>query len=408
MSLPNSNFLARSSSFSSSSSDDDNGDGNNKKVAHESPPPPPPLPIDASGYSTPPRQPILTVDDPALAWEEVKADQIFLPVPTRVGPPDPSRYLRVVCMSDTHGYHRSISVPGGDILLHGGDFTNYGEPEMVEDVCSYFNELQQSGIVRRVFCIAGNHELTFQPERYCRVWKNFLHGRRREPYDAAAARAALKHCTYLEDEGVSVGGVKLYGSPWQPYFYDWAFNCHRTDIGDKWDLIPSDTDILATHGPPLGRGDVSSGGQRVGCVELMRAVQTRVKPRLHVFGHIHEGYGVSYDGDTLYVNASNVGQNYKSHHSCIVVDVPLDSSSPALMVQPQCDLDRNGLVDWLRDNSFDKTAEHVEKAGKNILGETFIADNGYGELCDMLLLHRDDAARKELKRAIMKLRAESY
>ena len=146
----------------------------------------------------------------------------------------------------------------------------------------------------------------------------------------------------------------------------------------------------------------------MGCVELMRVVQKSVKPRLHVFGHIHEGYGASYDGDTLYLNASNVGQNYQSHQPCFVVDVPFDSSAPALLVKPQCNLDRDSLVAWLRDNSFDKTGDHLEKVATDISGETFIAENSFGELCSLLSLHRDDATRKELKLAIMKLSAESY
>ena len=84
--------------------------------------------------------------------------------------------------------------------------------------------------------------------------------------------------------------MKFYGSPQQPAFFDWAFNVERgpAKIGKFGERIPADTDVLVTHGPPLGRGDLCSSGLRAGCVDLLQHVQQRVKPKLHVFGHIHE------------------------------------------------------------------------------------------------------------------------
>ena len=84
--------------------------------------------------------------------------------------------------------------------------------------------------------------------------------------------------------------IHFSGSPWQPEFGGWAFNLKRgEECLRKWNLIPEDTDVLITHSPPLGFGDLCSTGTRAGCVDLLQSVQTRVKPKYHVYGHIHEG-----------------------------------------------------------------------------------------------------------------------
>uniref|UniRef100_A0A8C5J442 Metallophosphoesterase domain containing 1 n=1 Tax=Junco hyemalis TaxID=40217 RepID=A0A8C5J442_JUNHY len=110
----------------------------------------------------------------------------------------------------------------------------------------------------------------------------------------------------------------------QPWFYGWGFNLPRGQaLLEKWNLIPDGIDILITHGPPLGFLDwVPKKMQRVGCVELLNTVQRRIQPRLHVFGHIHEGYGVMADGTTTYVNASVCTVNYQPLNPPIVIDLP--------------------------------------------------------------------------------------
>uniref|UniRef100_A0ABI7ZVU6 Metallophosphoesterase domain containing 1 n=1 Tax=Felis catus TaxID=9685 RepID=A0ABI7ZVU6_FELCA len=115
----------------------------------------------------------------------------------------------------------------------------------------------------------------------------------------------------------------------QPWFYGWGFNLPRGQaLLEKWNLIPEGVDILITHGPPLGFLDwVPKKMQRVGCVELLNTVQRRVQPRLHVFGHIHEGYGVMADGTTTYVNASVCTVNYQPVNPPIVIDLPTPRNS---------------------------------------------------------------------------------
>ena len=121
----------------------------------------------------------------------------------------------------------------------------------------------------------------------------------------------VRGATYLQDSGVELMGLRIWGSPWQPVFFNWAFNLPRGEpLRARWALIPNDTDVLVTHGPPMGHGDMTSEGTRVGCEALLDAIQ-RVCPRLHIFGHIHEDHGVSWEGETACINASVCSLRYE-------------------------------------------------------------------------------------------------
>lgn len=151
--------------------------------------------------------------------------------------------------------------------------------------------------------------------------------------------------------------IKVYGSPWQPEFYGWAFNAQRgPEILAKWRLIPADVDILLTHGPPFGYGDTTSGGDRVGCLDLMNELTHRIRPRLHVFGHIHEGAGVwthNYDpstttdiphrSSTMLINACTCDLNYRPTHPPISLKYPLSTSDlPSLLDQSSYHVTKDG------------------------------------------------------------------
>lgn len=187
----------------------------------------------------------------------------------------------IVCVSDTHGRHGNVVVPDGDVLVHAGDLTYDGG---FDDV-SRFDDWLATLPHRYKVVVCGNHDWCFQ----------------RSP---AEARRRLRHAVYLEDEAAVVEGLRFYGSPWQPWFLDWAFNLPRgPELAAKWAMIPDDTDVLVTHGPPAGVLDLTKRGDRTGCVDLLDRVRA-VRPKLHVFGHIHEAAGVAREGDTLFVNAS--------------------------------------------------------------------------------------------------------
>jgi hypothetical protein len=117
-----------------------------------------------------------------------------------------------------------------------------------------------------------------------------------------AERAGI---VYLQDSGITISGARFWGSPWQPAFNDWAFNLPRGKaLAQKWARIPDDTDVLIPHGPPAGFGDQTGyAGNRTGCEDLLVAVE-RVKPRMHLFGHIHDAGGVWQHGETLIANVT--------------------------------------------------------------------------------------------------------
>lgn len=188
--------------------------------------------------------------------------------------------MRIVCVSDTHGGHRHTAVPDGDVLIHAGDLTAHGSLEDVEA----FNEwLGQFPHPHKVV-ICGNHDWCFQ----------------NEPDEA---RKRLTNATYLQDSGCKIGGLTFYGSPWTPLFFDWAFMLPDAELFDKWALFPPRVDVLITHGPPHGILDVTNRNEHAGSLTLLHRVR-ELKPRLHVFGHIHEAAGRLDNGDTTFVNAS--------------------------------------------------------------------------------------------------------
>jgi Icc-related predicted phosphoesterase len=316
-----------------------------------------------------------------------------------------SGYTRLVCMSDTHGQHRDVYLPRGDVLIHGGDFTKSGEVGTIKDLSRYFHE---SGF-REIVCIAGNHDITLDATYYQRNWQRY----HTEPFDTQIARASLKHCIYLQDDACTVaqGRVRLYGSPWSPEFYDWAFNLPRgKTLRGVWSRIAGDTDVLITHGPPLGRCDLSTQGIRTGCYDLLQEVQQRVKPRVHVFGHIHESCGVSFDGQTLFVNASNLNLRYEPVNPCVVVDLPYDEHQPARLVVPHCTLSGLDFVRWCKANAYTLLAQRLETIPSQTLpsGNDLLKSDAFQPLFDKLQLHRDEQARLELRRALLQLIAESY
>jgi len=177
-----------------------------------------------------------------------------------------------------------------------------------------FSEWLKAYPAREKIVIAGNHDLTFEPD--------FMRKHGRDPAVCARARAALEGCTYLEDDVVDVLGYKIYGSPWQPEFCDWAFNLPRGEaLAKVWSRIPDDTDILLTHGPAQGILDGCFNGVHAGCTDLLAAVRKRHIPVV-VCGHIHEAYGFLEDGSTLFINASTCTLRYRPEHPPVVFDMP--------------------------------------------------------------------------------------
>lgn len=114
--------------------------------------------------------------------------------------------------------------------------------------------------------------------------------------------------------------VTLEHLPRQPWFHDRAFDPRRgPELAAKWALVPETTDVLVTHGPPFGVLDRTWLGEDVGCADLEAAL-VRIRPRLHLFGHIHEAYGVVRKQGTVFVNACNCDLRYRPVNPPIVLD----------------------------------------------------------------------------------------
>jgi Icc-related predicted phosphoesterase len=207
--------------------------------------------------------------------------------------------MRIALISDTHGKHDGLLLPEADLLIHAGDFSQRGRLAEVQDFMAWFAKQPHPHKV----LIAGNHDFMAEQD------------------PALFASLIPPGITYLNDSGTEIGGLKIWGSPIQPWFFDWAFNRQRgSDIQKHWDLIPADTDILITHGPPLGALDKTASGEVVGCANLMAKVE-EVQPRLHVFGHIHEGHGLEVRGKTTFVNASVLNLRYMLVWEATVVEL---------------------------------------------------------------------------------------
>lgn len=210
--------------------------------------------------------------------------------------------MKVTLISDTHTRHHLLDLPGGDVLVHAGDLMNSGYSRYeIKDFLDWFDSQNYD---TKIF-IAGNHDRVFEddPDYITELMKEY------------------PGVTYLQDSEVQVGEdwaddkFRVWGSPWQPEFYNWAFNLPRRGPGlqMKWNQIPKGLGILVTHGPPQEILDVSGPPYNeplLGC-ELLRVTVDEVKPKIHVFGHIHGSYGYKYLNGTHFFNAAVLGENYE-------------------------------------------------------------------------------------------------
>lgn len=211
--------------------------------------------------------------------------------------------LVIDCISDLHGYYPKLE--GGDLLIVAGDLTANDQPN---DRLEFLQWLADQTYRKKIW-VAGNHDNSL-------VGSSF----RKTREDAAE---------YLCDSGTEFEGLKICGSPWTKTFPGMNPKCKAftvdtdEELAEKWALIPENIDILITHSPPLGFGDMidnsynfGSGSLHVGSESLHHLLYSgKIRPRLHVFGHIHEGYGhIKYVDDvphTQFVNASHVNKNYQ-------------------------------------------------------------------------------------------------
>jgi len=219
----------------------------------------------------------------------------------------------ITFISDTHNKHAYCTpdLPGGDILIHSGDISSMGYEHELYSFLKWFSKQKYE---HKVF-IAGNHDWIFE----------------QRPLRAQEILFDFPEVIYLQDNSVVLEGLKIYGSPWQPAFNDWAFNLPRNgdELRAKWSMIPDDTDILITHGPPFQVLDyVIYTQMSVGCIQLQHRI-FEVQPIVHAFGHIHSGgmKTLSNLSKTLFINASSVNERYDYAYKPITVQINTENKT---------------------------------------------------------------------------------
>lgn len=218
---------------------------------------------------------------------------------------------KILFISDTHNQHNLIpkeyleNIDGEiETIIHCGDVSSSGSEYEIIAFLNWFNNLP---FLNKIF-IPGNHDWFFErPDKkmITKLLSNY------------------PNITYLNDSGVEIEGIKIWGSPVQPFFGGWAFNRVGEEIKKHWDLIPEDINILITHGGPtdIGLLNVVLEGKDVGCPYLKNRIMELSNLKIFCQGHIHEGYGsFQIDNSPLYLNASVLNRRYEMRNKPIIVD----------------------------------------------------------------------------------------
>lgn len=214
--------------------------------------------------------------------------------------------MKIVAISDTHNRHNKLTIPECDLLIHAGDWSFRGKKSEVENFAHWLNKQTQC---KEIVVIPGNHELFFEkglPDSL--IW-----------FTENCPRAKL-----LIDSGCEIDGVKIWGSPVQPWFHDWAWNRSSFEIQKHWEKIPK-CNIVITHGPVYGildqarYADGSIRTEHLGCPYLYKKIK-EIKPDIHICGHIHGGHGEKHIDGTSYYNVSICDEQYYPSNPITIIE----------------------------------------------------------------------------------------
>jgi calcineurin-like phosphoesterase family protein len=231
--------------------------------------------------------------------------------------------------------HRSLkNIPNGDVLIHAGDLSDVGERNQIEGFVKWFKEQPHT---HKIF-IAGNHDRSFdpkfnkEPNPYWDI-ETASKFNTTKPFWLQDLLKSLEgtNVHYLEDSGVTIDGVKFWGSPWTPWFHGdhWAFNKQRgAELKEVWNQIPFDADVVVSHGGAARTGmlNVTADYLEVGCEDLKSVISKLPNLKLHVHGHIHEGGGYFQNGNVLHLNASVVNERYNVVRDPIEINLSKDGA----------------------------------------------------------------------------------
>jgi len=208
--------------------------------------------------------------------------------------------MEIITISDTHTKHEELNqdLPDADMIIHCGDFTSLGREFEIINFMKWYSALNQ---YKYKLIIAGNHDWMF------------------ETNSQLAKSLIPDNIIYLEDSEIEIEGLNFYRTPVSKPFFDWAFNRPEDKLKKHWEAIPNHTDVLITHSPPLGILDLVDNN--VGSPSLYHEIFNRVKPLVHMMGHIHEGYGEKEIDGIKFINASNLNRNYKYTNKPILYEI---------------------------------------------------------------------------------------
>jgi len=211
--------------------------------------------------------------------------------------------MKIIIISDTHTKHKFLSLKSleADVIIHCGDISGNGGIVAIQEFMDWYSKLEQ---FKHKILIAGNHDWLF------------------ERANLRAREVVPDNVIYLEDEEVIIDNIKFYGSPVQKHFCNWAFNRDEAKLAQHWAAIPDDTDVVITHSPPYSIGDyVPRAKEHHGSPSLYKEIVERIKPKIHCFGHIHEGYGINIIDDITFINASNLDGDYMCVNDPIIIEI---------------------------------------------------------------------------------------
>ncbi|SHI88768.1 Predicted phosphoesterase [Mesonia phycicola] len=196
--------------------------------------------------------------------------------------------MNIICISDTHNFHDKLTLPiEGDLIIHAGDLTEAGTERELKDFFDWFSKLPYPYKI----CIAGNHDF-------------YLENISKQELEELIPNNVI----YLEDEAVNINGINFWGSPYTFTHHNWAFKKKQLEMETHWKKIPQQTNVLITHTPPKGVLDESNKEAEIGCPFLKEQI-TLKKPKFHIFGHLHENYGIVKLQQTTYINATSFIHN---------------------------------------------------------------------------------------------------
>jgi Icc-related predicted phosphoesterase len=210
-----------------------------------------------------------------------------------------------------------VSIPDADMIIHAGDALSRGT---YSELLTFLNRYEKLPHYYKIY-VPGNHDMITEQNE-----------------DLVKRECAKRNIVYLNNNSVKIEGIEIWGSAITPRFHNWAWNRDSDlagtsyspdnpnfqDIKPYWDAIPDTADIIITHGPPMGIKDISIyNGDSCGCRYLLNRVLD-VKPKFHIFGHIHKWHGTTKKAGITFVNASTCTEQYKPTNEPIIIEVDND------------------------------------------------------------------------------------